>query len=48
MNLNTANLKVGLAASTDKTRMNLNSIHVTSEYTEAAANMVMQGRAEGL
>ncbi len=35
MNLNIANLKVGLAASTDATRPNLCTIHITPEGTEA-------------
>ena len=35
MNINSANLKVGLAASTDELRRNLMGIHVTSNHTEA-------------
>ena len=41
MNLNAANLKVGLAASTDKTKANLNSIHITSRYTEATNGHIL-------
>jgi DNA polymerase III sliding clamp (beta) subunit (PCNA family) len=41
MNINTANLMVGKAASTDNLRMNLNSIHVTAEYTEATNGHIM-------
>lgn len=41
MNLNTANLMVGKAASTDLTRYNLNSIHVTDSYTEATNGHIL-------
>ena len=41
MNLNTANLKVGLAASTDPARVNLNSIHVTATHTEATNGYIL-------
>jgi DNA polymerase III sliding clamp (beta) subunit (PCNA family) len=35
MNINSANLKVGIAASTNELRRNIMGIHVTSGYTEA-------------
>lgn len=35
MNINAANLKVGLAASTDPARTQINTIHITRGYTEA-------------
>ena len=41
MNINAANLKVGLAASTDVTRQNLMSIHVTPDYTEATNGHIL-------
>ena len=41
MNINTANLMVGKAASTDAIRMNLNSIHVTAGYTESTNGHIL-------
>jgi hypothetical protein len=35
MNLNTANLKVAMAASTDACKLSIQNIHVTQTYTEA-------------
>jgi uncharacterized small protein (DUF1192 family) len=41
MNLNTANLKVGLAASKDPLRTHIQTIHVTKEYTEATNGSIL-------
>ena len=41
MNLNTANLMVGKAASTAPARPHLNSIHVTGRHTEATNDHIL-------